>query len=80
VILNLIGLLIAVGGGYLLAPKFDILSIPIAFATASLVELVLLIALLPSRLKKLPSRPSGEARSKGAASPQIDLELDPNQS
>ncbi|MDP3696507.1 MAG: murein biosynthesis integral membrane protein MurJ [Candidatus Taylorbacteria bacterium] len=67
VVLNILGLVIAIGGAYLLAPKFDILSIPIAFATASLVELIFLIALLPHRLKKLPS------------TPQIDTEFDPHQ-
>lgn len=68
VVLSIIGLVIAVGGGYILSPKFGILSIPIAFSLASLVELVFLILLLPRRLRKLPP------------SPQVDLELDPHQS
>ena len=67
VVLNLIGLAIAVGGGYLLAPSLDILAIPIAFSTASLIELIFLLVLLPRRLRQLP------------ASPQIDMELDPHQ-
>lgn len=67
VVLNIVGLVIAIGGGYLLAPRFDILAIPIAFSLASLIELIFLIILLPYRLRKLPS------------APQVDLELDPHQ-
>ena len=67
VVLNIIGLVIAIGGGYLLAPKFDILSIPIAFSVASLIELIFLIILLPRRLKKINEVP------------RIDIELDPHQ-
>ena len=67
VVLGIIGLGIAIGGGYLLAPRFGILSIPIAFSTASLIELIFLIILLPRRLKQLPP------------SPQLDSELDPHQ-
>lgn len=67
VVLSIIGLVIAIGGGYLLRPSLDILAIPIAFSAASLVELIFLIVLLPHRLKKLPS------------APQFDAELDPHQ-
>jgi len=57
VVMSVIGLIIAIGGGYLLRPTFDILAIPIAFSIASLVELIFLIVLLPHRLKKLSSAP-----------------------
>ena len=67
VVLNIIGLIIAIGGGYLLAPKLDILSIPIAFSIASLTELIFLIILLPHRLRKIRE------------APRIDIELDPHQ-
>ncbi|OGM97077.1 MAG: hypothetical protein A3B86_03000 [Candidatus Yanofskybacteria bacterium RIFCSPHIGHO2_02_FULL_38_22b] len=67
VVLSILGLAIAIGGGYLLSPRFGILSIPISFSLASFIELIFLITLLPYQLKKLPS------------SPQIDLELDPHQ-
>ena len=67
VVLSIIGLGIAVGGGYLLAPSLNILAIPIAFSTASLIELIFLMLLLPYRLKRLPS------------APQVDGELDPHQ-
>lgn len=66
VVLNITGLIIAIGGGYFLAPKFDILSIPIAFSAASLIELVFLIILLPRRLRKI------------SKAPRTDLELDPH--
>ena len=69
VVMSIIGLAIAVGGGYLLAPRLDILAIPIAFALASLVELIFLLVLLPSRLKKIPSTP-----------PPVIIEIDSHQS
>ena len=68
VVLSLIGLVIAIGGGYLLSPRFGILAIPIAFSLASLVELIFLLILIPYRLKRLPS------------ASQVDAELDPHQS
>lgn len=68
VVLNILGLGIAIGGGYLLSPRFGILSIPIAFSLASFTELIFLMILLPRRLKKLP------------LSPQVDMEYDPHQS
>lgn len=67
VIFSVIGLIIAIGGGYLLKPSLDIIAIPVAFSIASLVELIFLILLLPHRLKKLPS------------APQLDTETDPHQ-
>ncbi|MBI2064485.1 MAG: hypothetical protein HYT62_00305, partial [Candidatus Yanofskybacteria bacterium] len=67
VVLNIIGLAIAIGGGYLLAPKLDILSIPIAFSIASFTELIFLLVLLPHRLKKI-STPS-----------LLETEFDPHQ-
>ncbi|MDO8496168.1 MAG: murein biosynthesis integral membrane protein MurJ [bacterium] len=67
VVMSIIGLVIAVGGGYLLTPSLDILAIPVAFSAASLIELVFLLVLLPRRLRQLPS------------SPQLDSELDPHQ-
>lgn len=68
VVLNILGLGIAIGGGYMLSPRFGLLSIPIAFSLASLTELIFLMILLPRRLKKLP------------LSPQADTEFDPHQS
>ena len=67
VVMSILGLIIAIGGGYLLRPSLNILAIPIAFSAASLFELIFLIILLPHRLKKLP------------LTPQIDSELDPHQ-
>lgn len=67
VVLNIMGLFIAIGGGYLMAPSLNLLAIPVAFSIASLTELLFLMALLPYRLKKLPS------------APQIDFEIDPHQ-
>ena len=67
VVMSILGLIIAIGGGYLLRPSLDILAIPVAFSAASLFELIFLIILLPHRLKKLP------------LTLQIDSELDPHQ-
>lgn len=67
VIMAIIGLIISVGGGYLLKPSLDILAIPVAFAMASFIEVIFLLILLPRRIKKLPS------------SPRVDTELDPHQ-
>lgn len=67
VVMSIIGLAIAIGGGYLLLPRFDILAIPISFFIASLVELIILLILLPRRIKHLPF------------APQIDSEIDPHQ-
>ena len=55
VIMSILGLIIAIGGGYLLKPSLDILAIPISFALASLIEVIFLLILLPHRLKKLSS-------------------------
>ena len=54
VIMSILGLIIAIGGGYLLKPSLDILAIPISFALASLIEVVFLLILLPRRLNQLP--------------------------
>lgn len=67
VVMSIIGLFIAIGGGYLLVPSLDILAIPTAFALASLTEVIFLLVLLPRRLKQLPS------------SPIINTEFDPHQ-
>lgn len=66
VIMSVIGLFISVGGGYLLMPSLGILAIPIAFASASLVEVIFLLILLPHRLKKI-------------SVPPTIIELDPHQ-
>jgi len=79
VILSIIGLGVAIGGGYLLAPSLDILAIPIAFSTASLIELIFLMILLPYRLLALP-KPKGEGGKKlPSAPPPTTIELDPHQ-
>lgn len=67
VVMSIIGLVIAIGGGYLLTPSLDILAIPVAFSAASLIELIFLLVLLPRRLRQLPS------------TPPLDFELDPHQ-
>ena len=54
VVISVLGLVIAMGGGYLLRPSLDILAIPTAFALASLIEVVFLLILLPRRLNQLP--------------------------
>lgn len=78
VVMSIIGLIIAVGGGYLLKPYFDIFSIPLAFFAASLVEVILLLILLPHQLRVLPkSKDEGEKKIPSVS--QIDLELDPHQ-
>ena len=59
VIMSILGLIISVSGGYLLAPSIGILSIPLSFFIASFTELILLIILLPHRLRKLKSAPMG---------------------
>lgn len=60
VVLNIIGLGIAIGGGYMFSPRFGLLSIPVAFSLASLTELIFLMLLLPRRLKKLPLSPQAD--------------------
>jgi len=67
VVMSILGLIIAIGGGYLLLPTFEILAIPLAFFAASLIELIFLIILLPRRLKKFTSAPS------------LNIELNPHQ-
>lgn len=61
VVMSIIGLVIAISGGYLLAPRLDILAIPLAFAVASFIEVIFLLLLLPRRLRQLnlPSLPMG---------------------
>lgn len=54
VVLNILGLIIAIGGGYLLRPSLDIIAIPVAFSAASLFELIFLVILLPRQLKQFP--------------------------
>ncbi|OGN08123.1 MAG: hypothetical protein A3J46_06265 [Candidatus Yanofskybacteria bacterium RIFCSPHIGHO2_02_FULL_41_11] len=66
VVMSVLGLIIAISGGYLLAPSLGIVSIPFSFFIASFVELILLIVLLPQRLKKLKSVP------------RVDTLLDPH--
>ncbi len=66
VIMSVIGLIIAIGVGYLLLPSLDILAIPVAFALASTTEMLFLIILLPYRIRQLPQ------------SPLTDTELDPH--
>jgi len=66
VVTSVLGLIIAISGGYLLAPSLGIVSIPFSFFIASFVELILLIVLLPQRLKKLKSVP------------RVDTLLDPH--
>lgn len=68
VIMSLLGLLVSVGGGYLLKPSLDIVAIPVAFALASFFEVIFLLVLLPRRLKKI------------SAAPPLVPELDPHQS
>lgn len=53
VVMSLIGLAIAIGGGYFLSASLDVLAIPLAFFAGSFTELILLSILLPIRLKKL---------------------------
>ncbi len=77
VVLNIIGLGVAIGGGYLLKPSLDILAIPVAFSTASLIELIFLLVLLPRRLLALP-KPSEGGRQL-PSSPQLDSQFDPHQ-
>jgi len=55
VVISIIGLIIAISGGYFLAPSIGIASIPLSFFAASFIEVLLLLILLPSRLKQLPS-------------------------
>ena len=57
VVMSILGLVIAIGGGYLLVPKLDIVAIPLAFFAASLFELIFLVVLLPRRLRKISTPP-----------------------
>ena len=79
VILSIIGLGVAIGGGYLLAPSLDILAIPIAFSTASLIELIFLMILLPYRLLALPKPKDEGGKKLPSAPPPTTIELDPHQ-
>lgn len=53
VVVSILGFIIAISGGYLLAPSLGIASIPLSFFAASLIEVILLLILLPRRLKQL---------------------------
>jgi len=55
VILSLIGLAIAIVGAVYLTPRFGIVALPFSFFLASLAELILLLLLLPRRLRTLES-------------------------
>jgi len=51
VVLSIIGLVIAIGGAVYLTPRFGIVALPFSFFLASLTELILLLSLLPRRLR-----------------------------
>lgn len=53
VVVSVVGLIIAIGGGYILSLYFDIIAIPISFFIASLIELIMLIIFLPKRIKDI---------------------------
>jgi putative peptidoglycan lipid II flippase len=52
VAVSILGITIAIPGGYLLSSYYDILALPFAFFLGSAFELVILIILLPIRLRK----------------------------
>jgi putative peptidoglycan lipid II flippase len=53
VVFSIVSFVVAVGGGYMLTPGLGIIALPITFAAASAVKLILLMILLPSRLNKI---------------------------
>lgn len=53
VVLSIIGLVIAIAGAVYLTPRFGIVALPFSFFLASLAELVLLLLLLPRRLRQM---------------------------
>ena len=53
VVLSIMGFIIAVGGAYLLVPRYEILALPLGFFIGSAVELILLGVLISVRTKKL---------------------------
>ncbi|OGI22133.1 MAG: murein biosynthesis integral membrane protein MurJ [Candidatus Moranbacteria bacterium RIFCSPHIGHO2_01_FULL_55_24] len=53
VVLSIIGLIIAISAAAYLAPRFGIVALPFSFFLASLAELVLLLLLLPRRLRRI---------------------------
>jgi putative peptidoglycan lipid II flippase len=58
VVLSIAGFIIAVGGAYLLVPRYEILALPLGFFIGSAVELVLLAILISLRTRRLFSRVS----------------------
>jgi len=57
VVMSIIGLIISIGGAYFLAPTMGIIAIPLSFFVASFVEVILLMILLPRRLRKIMISP-----------------------
>ncbi|MDP2944068.1 MAG: lipid II flippase MurJ [bacterium] len=53
VALSVVGFIIAVGGAYLLVPRYDILALPLGFFIGSAVELILLGVLISVRTQRL---------------------------
>ena len=53
VIISILGLCIAIGGAVILTPRYGIVALPFSFFLASLTELILLLTLLPRRLRKM---------------------------
>lgn len=53
VAMSVSGLIIAIATAYLLVPRLDILAIPLAFFIASMIEVIILIILIPRRIKSI---------------------------
>lgn len=53
VALSIVGLIISVGGAYLLVPRYEILALPLGFFIGSAVELILLAFLISIRTRQL---------------------------
>ena len=55
VLVSVLGFAVAVGGGWSLAPTLGIFALPLAFFAGSTLKLILLMVLLPTRLRKIKS-------------------------
>ncbi|MCX6794864.1 MAG: MATE family efflux transporter [Candidatus Falkowbacteria bacterium] len=63
VALSVVGFVIAVGGAYLLVPRYDILALPLGFFIGSAVELIFLAVLISARTRRLFSSVSKNEQS-----------------
>jgi peptidoglycan biosynthesis protein MviN/MurJ (putative lipid II flippase) len=53
VVVSVLGIIVAIPGGYILSFSWGVLALPLAFFAGSALELVILLILIPARLKKI---------------------------